>query len=193
MESYIKKKSKEISNNLRLSKILRKNLLTKSKNAIQYFEEDNNYIDYFIEIGVKPEIFKQDFLYESSINELNIKLKPEIISKFPDINKKSIIINNNNELISQVFPHGINIVKAKEKPDPIFFSIMSDNQLYNVIYRYKYISCLIIYESIVDYRKLYILYNEEIEKEEDKNLAYKHFYIPKCLCLVSVHPYINKY
>ena len=193
MESYIKKKSKEISNNLRLSKILRKNLLTKSKNTIQYFEEDNNYIDYFIEIGVKPELFKQDFLYESSINELNIKLKPEIISKFPDINKKSIIINNNNELISQVFPHGINIVEAKEKPDPIFFSIMSDNQLYNIIYRYKYISCLIIYESIVDYRKLYILYNEEIEKEEDKNLAYKHFYIPKCLCLVSVHPYINKF
>ena len=70
---------------------------------------------------------------------------------------------------------------------------MSDNQLYNVIYRYKYISCLIIYESIVDYRKLYILYNEEIEKEEDNNLAYKHFYIPKCLCLVSVHPYINKF
>ena len=81
--------------------------------------------------------FNQKFLYETSINELNIKLNPEIISKFPDINKKSIIIDN-NELINQVFPNGLNILEAKEKPDSIFFSIMSDNYLFNVTYRYKY-------------------------------------------------------
>ena len=106
MDSYIKRKSQEISNSLRLSKILRYNLIKKDKNIFQYKEDDNNYIDYFFEIGVKPEIFNQKFLYETSINELNIKLKPEIISKFPDINKKSIIIDN-NELINQVFPNGL--------------------------------------------------------------------------------------
>ena len=120
MDSYIKRKSKEISNSLRLSKILRKSLMKKEKKTFQFIDEDNNYIDYFLEIGVKPEIFNQKFLYEESINDLKIKLKPEIISKFPDINKKSIIIDN-NELINQVFPNGLNILEAKEKPDSIFF------------------------------------------------------------------------
>ena len=194
MDTYIKRKSKEISNTLRLSQILRKNLTIKSKTTIQNFDEDNNYIDYFFEIGINPEIFKQNFLYESSINELKSKLKPEIISKFPEINKKTIIVNN-TELISQVFPNGLNIIETKEKPDPIFFSIMSDNQLYNVIYRYKYISCLIIYESVADYRKLYNLYNkkEKALDDEEKDFIFNNFYIPKCLCFVSVHPYIDKF
>ena len=192
MESYIQRKSREISNNLRLTYILRKNLITKSKNTVQYFDEDNSYIDYFIEIGVKPEIFKNKFLFESSIEELKSKLKPEIISKYPEINKKSIIVDK-NELINQVFPHGLNLVETKEKPDPIFFAIMSDNQLYSVIYRYKYISCLIIYESIADYRKLLNIYNNEEKIEDDENNNnYNNIYLGKCLCLVSVHPCIDK-
>ena len=72
---------------------------------------------------------------------------------------------------------------------------MSDNQLYNVIYRYKYISCLIIYESVADYRKLYNLYNkkEKALDDEEKDFIFNNFYIPKCLCFVSVHPYIDKF
>ena len=193
MDFFSRRKSKEIFNNLRLSQISRKNFAIRSKNQAQNYKEDNNYIDYFIEIGIKPEIFKENFLYESPINELKSKLKPEIISQFPEINKKSIIVNN-NELINQVFPHGLNIIEIKEKPDPIFFSIMSDNQLYNVNYRYIYISCLIIYESIADYRKLFNLYNniEKTENEEEK-FNFSKIYIPKCLCLISVHPYIDKF
>ena len=30
----------------------------------KYFEEDNNFMDYFLEVGVKPEIFKNKHLYE---------------------------------------------------------------------------------------------------------------------------------
>ena len=195
MDSYIKRKSKEISNSLRLSKILRKSLMKKEKKTFQFIDDDNNYIDYFLEIGVKPEIFNQKFLYEESIDELKTKLKPEIISKFPDINKKSIIIDN-NELINQVFPNGLNILEAKEKPDSIFFSIMSDNHLFNVTYRYKYFACLMIYESICAYKKLYDIYNN-INKpgEQNKNCVYNYnnLYIPKCLCLASVHPCIDKY
>ena len=175
-------------------KMKKKNLTIKAKTTVQNFEEDNNYIDYFIEIGIKPEIFKESFLYESSINELRAKLKPEIISKYPESNKKSIIVDN-NELINQIFPNGLNIIETKGKPDPIFFSIiMSDNQLYNIIYRYKYISCLTIYESIADYRKLFYIYNENEKMEnEEKKFIFNNFYIPKCLCLVSVHPCIDKY
>ena len=190
MDSYIRRKSKEISNSLRLSKILRKNLIKKEKKPFQYIDDDNNYIDYFLEIGVKPEIFTQNFLYELSFNEIKLKLKPEIISKFPDINKKSIIVDN-NELINQVFPNGLNLIEAKEKPDPNFFAIMSDNYLFNVTYRYKYFACLIIYESIGDYKKLYNIYKNI--KDDDKNCIYNNFYIPKCLCLVSIHPCIDKF
>jgi hypothetical protein len=28
----------------------------------KFFENDNNYIDYFMEVGVKPEIFRNNFL-----------------------------------------------------------------------------------------------------------------------------------
>lgn len=191
MESYIKRKSREITNSIKLNQLLRKNLSSKRRDSTQILEEDNNYIDYFIEIGVKPEIFKEKFLYESSINELTSKLKLEIISKFPENNKKSIIIDDN--IISQVFPHGLNIVKINEKPDPVFYSIISDNHLYSSIYKYKYYSCLIIYESIGDYKKLYNIYYNKEKDENEINYIYNQFYIPKCLCIVSVHPCIDKH
>ena len=30
----------------------------------KYFGEDNNFIDYFMEVGVEPKIFKDETLYE---------------------------------------------------------------------------------------------------------------------------------
>ena len=158
-------------------------------NDEKLFEDDNNYIDYFLEIGVKPEIFKENFLYTSSLNDLNQKLNPQIISKFPYLNKNSIIINN--KIIDKIFSNGFKVIETKNKPDPSFYAIMSDNHLYSVKYKYKYLSCLKIYESIGEYRKLY---NKYFNKEEiDTSNNFNDFYIPKCLCFVSVHPYIDKY
>ena len=52
-----------------------------------------NFVDYFLTIGVKPEIFLNQWLYDSSIEELNSiykeKLMPEIINKFPSFEKKN--------------------------------------------------------------------------------------------------------
>ena len=163
----------------------------KIKDEIQIFDEDNNYIDYFIEIGIQPEIFKQEILYNaSSLNVLDEELIPEIICKFPEFNKKKIIINNS--IIDQVFPHEFKTVEAKNRPEPNFFAIMSDNQLYSVEYKYKYLSCLIIYESIDEYRKIYNKYYNKKNNEND-NGFYKNIYIPKCLCIVSVFPCIDKH
>ena len=190
MDSALKLKSTEISYTPRISQYRKRENSIRTKNETKFFDEDNNYIDYFIEIGVKPGIFKEEYLFNfSSSNEINDKLKPQIISKFPDSNKKSIIVND--IIISQIFPNGIKVIEANDKPDPYSFAIMSDNQLYSIDYKYKYISCLMIYESLADYRKLYNkYYNNDNSIDIDK---YKNIYIPKCLCICSVHPCIDKF
>ena len=124
-----------------------------SETEKKYFEEDNNFIDYFVEVGVKPEIFKNNYLYTSeSIEDINSKIVPQIITKFPKIDKKYIVIEST--LIQQIFPHGFNAVEAEAKPDPEFYSIILDNQLYSATYTHKYFACLLIYESIKNYEKL---------------------------------------
>ena len=153
-DSILNLKSSEINYTYKLSKPEQKENSSRTKEESKFFDEDNNYMDYFIEIGIKPEMFKEEFLYKfSSSNELNEKLKPQIISKFPEINKKSLVINE--KIINHIFPNGFKAIEANSKPDPDFFAVMLDNQLYSVKYKYKYLSCLIIYENINDYRKLY--------------------------------------
>ena len=172
----------------------------------RYFEDDNNFIDYFLEIGVKPEIFKNRTLYESDDPEdINQHLVPQIITKFPNFDKKHIVIENS--MIHQIFPQGFSIVESTIKPSPTFYCLILDNQLYSAIYTRKYLACLVIYESIEQYKKLYdifqssnndkflsIIKNMTINRKETIiSEKYKNFYIPKCLCLVSVHPYIDKF
>ena len=173
-----------------------------------YFQEDdNNFIDYFIEVGVKPEIFKNKILYESEKKEeINQVLIPQIITKFPNFDKKNIVVEN--AIINQIFPKGFKLLESDKKPIPNFYCLILDNQLYSAIYTRKYLSCLIIYESIEQYKKIYDKFQLDDEKfmnvmrneisktaseKDEKKKIYKNYYIPKCLCFVSVHPYINKY
>jgi len=124
-----------------------------SETQKKYFEEDNNFIDYFVEVGVKPEMFKNNYFYDSeSINDINDKIVPQIITKFPRIGKKYIVIEST--LIQQIFPHGFNAVEVEEKPDPEFYLIILDNQMFSAKYTHKYFACLLIYENINDYDKL---------------------------------------
>ena len=191
MYTPVKLKSNEIAFNYRQSRHSKRERMNsiRTKEEIKFFDEDNNLIDYFIEIGINPSICKEDFLYNSSLNEINKKLIPQIISKFPETNKKSMVINN--KIINHIFPNGFKAIESPNKPEPYFFAIMLDNQLYSVIYKYKYLACYIIYESISDYR---ILYNKYYNKEDtNENNNYNNIYIPKCLCIASVHPSIDKY
>ena len=177
-----------------------------SETEKKYFEEDNNFIDYFVEVGVKPEIFKNNYLYDSeSINDINDKIVPQIITKFPRIDKKYIVIEST--LIQQIFPHGFNAVEVEEKPDPEFYSIILDNQMFSAKYTHKYFACLLIYENIKDYAKLNekskmsdslfkTIINSKSKKEikiHENEKKYKNYYIPKCLAIVSVHPTFNKF
>ena len=45
----------------------------------RFFDDDNNLIDYFLEVGVNPEIFKNKTLYLSDPEEINQILIPQII------------------------------------------------------------------------------------------------------------------
>ena len=172
----------------------------------RFFDDDNNYIDYFIEVGVKPEIFKNKALYLSdNPDEINQILIPQIITKFPNFDKKLVVVENS--MIQQIFPHGFKLVESNRKPIPNFYCLVLDNQLYSAIYTRKYLACLVIYESIENYKKLYDRYQKEDEKfssiiniininkisVDTGSERYKNYYIPKCLCLVSVHPYIEKF
>ena len=178
----------------------------------KFFEDDNNYIDYFMEVGVKPEIFKYNFLYEAKTKEeISENLIPQILCKFPVSDKRNIVVEN--VMVNQIFPQGFKVIESKTKPKPDFYCVVLDNQLYSAIYTRKYLSCLIIYESLETYSKL----NDKFKLEDNKIMIMlrstmkmtrpkemsidqninkdllKKWYIPKCLCIVSVHPYINKY
>jgi len=183
----------------------------------KFFEDDNNYIDYFMEIGVKPEIFKFNFLYEANTpEEISENLTPQIICKFPISDKRNVVIEN--VMVNQVFPKGFKVIESVTQPTPDFYCVVLDNQLYSATYTRKYLACLVIYESIDEYKKLFEKFKFEDNKfmlvlrstmrttrpkgmsiDTDNNQTNNHnekikkWYIPKCLCIVSVHHYITKY
>ncbi len=152
------------------------------------FDGNNIFIDYFLEIGIKPEIFNDENIFNKNLDELNEIIKPEILCKFPNIDKKRIQINN--EIIKNIFPNGYKLISSNEKPNKINFSLILDNRFYSAINTYKFITCAIIYEDINQYKEIYNLQKENkinIENKENK----ENIYIPKCLCFVSIHPYFN--
>ena len=149
------------------------------------FDGNNIFINYFLEIGIKPEIFKNGDLFNKTIDELNEIIKPEIICKFPNIDQK--IIQINNEIINHIFPNGYKIIKSLEKPNQINFSLILDNRFYNIIYPNKYFTCSIIYENLNQYKELYNYQNQNINNENNSNE--EKIFIPKCICFVSKHPY----
>ena len=197
--------------------------LTKNEITVEsekkFFEDDNNYIDYFMEIGVKPDIFKFNFLYEANTpEEISDNLTPQIICKFPISDKRNVVIEN--VMVNQVFPKGFKVIESEVHPEPEFYCVVLDNQLYSAIYTRKYLACLVIYESLDKYKKLYEKFkyednkfmlvlrstmrtsrpktmsinNDDISNDNNvNNEKLKKWYIPKCLCIVSVHDYITKY
>ncbi len=129
----------------------------------KFFEEDNNFIDYFMEIGAKPDIFKFNFLYEAKTpDEISENLIPQIICKFPISDKRNIVIEN--VMVNQIFPQGFKILESEKKPKPVFYCVILDNQLYSAIYTRKYLACLVIYESIESYQQL----NEKYKLQDNK-------------------------
>ena len=173
---------------------------TQNENSIngveKFFTNDNNYIEYFFEVGIRPEIFKdKEITPQISLEKLNSKLKPELLCKFPYFDKESISIDSS--IVDFVFPKQFKAIISNKKVDCEFFSIMLDKPFHSKDdNRYKYVGCLIIYESLNSYKKLYDSYMEDefLEKDISKTKEeFKDIYIPKALCLMSFYPNINKF
>ena len=120
------------------------------QNLIEELNIANNLLDYFLVIGVSPEILLQNWLYTSTVDELNSKykkeLEPKIISYFPPITKRTISFDES--IINHCFPNGYKIIEENDKPKQKLFSFILDNNFYNLNYPKKYLSCLVFYESI---------------------------------------------
>ena len=178
------------------------------KNFQQIKEELNkasNFIDYFLIIGVEPNIFKNDWLFNSSLEELNKReeLKPKIISYFPPFEKVTIAFDDS--IIMHCFPNGYSLIKSENKPNYKLFSFILDNNYYNLNYPQKYLTCLLFYEGISQYKELYYMSNH-LEKELKINSLSKkntdkfcdnakdgEIFIPKCLMVMSLYPFFSEF
>ena len=218
-------------------------------------ESANNLIDYFLVCGVSPNICKEKYLYDilnkNYIENLKAKLKPTILSKFPDFDLSIDTIDD--EIINYCFPKGFIPQNLYNGIAPKSYSIILDNNLFSSEHPQKYLTCLLFYEKVSEYKKLQLFIENRnptpgdylddderetlsstIEKREmglslesfdnsdsretvqnnsslmtalynmdnDNSLhrcnnlktkggKLKYFFIPKCLCIVSIHPYIK--
>ena len=154
IDSYFNKKSKKTKKNLENDK--------EYKQLKEDLDKANNFIDYFLVIGLSPESFFDDKIYECDLEELKVKykdiLQPKVISYFPKFDKTTIAFDDS--IISHCFPNGFNIIKSNKKPKTEIFSFILDNNYFNLEYPQKYLSCLVCYESINRYKTL----NEEYKK-----------------------------
>ena len=135
-----------------------KNYFQQKAEIKQELSSSKKFIEYFFIIGLDPKISLENYLYNSSIEDLkNIfskELKPQIITKFPPINKS--YINIDDTLSELCFPDGFKIEKYEVQPEPEILKFLLGNYFYSIEFPLKYITCLKIYESLDQYQSLQI-------------------------------------
>ena len=172
------------------------------KDIKEKLDKGNNFIDYFLIIGLEPNIYKKDWLFKEDLKTINEKHKeeitPKIISSFPYFEKSTIAYDDS--ILIHCFPNGYKLIKSKTKPKQNVFSFILDNNYYNLNYPQKYLTCLICYESIAEYKVL-----SEIEKDPNFDINNKEkkdfkssikepdLYIPKCLLIMSLYPHFGEF
>ena len=175
---------------------------TDYKEIKEKLDKGNNFIDYFLIIGLEPDIYKNDWFFNEDLESMKEKYKeeitPKIISSFPNFQKSTIAFDDS--ILIHCFPNKYELMKSKTKPKQKLFSFILDNNYYNLNYPQKYLTCLICYESIVQYKIL-----SEIDKNPDidlksmdrKNITSSikdpEIYIPKCLLIMSLYPYFGEF
>ena len=182
-------------------------------------DKANNFIDYFLVVGLSPKIFMEKWLYNSDVDYLNEKFKdnfqPKVISSFPNYEKHTIAFDDS--VISHCFPNGFKAIISSEQPKTKVFSFILDNNYFNLNFPQKYLTCLICYENILKYKKLYDAYkqykkedkkeneikeifdkinnniNNEFDESKENNEINSNIYIPKCLMVMSLYPYFAEF
>jgi hypothetical protein len=172
-------------------------------------DKANNLVDYFLILGLEPNIFLNDWLYENDLDKLNElykdKLQPKILSSFPCFEKHTIAFDDS--ILSHCFPDGFELVSSLYKPQPKLFSFILDNNYFNLNYPQKYLTCFLFYENISGYRALYEQNKILSTKDEDptsynfvpdistiiQDVKNRNIYIPKCLLIMSLHPFFGEF
>ena len=158
----------------------------------QELDKGYNFIDYFLVIGLEPEIYKNKWLYEEEyetmIENHKDEIKPKIISSFPFFEKSTISFDES--ILSHCFPHGYQLIKNFNPPKTKVFSFILDNNYYNINYPQKFLSCLVCYENVSEYKKLY---DEKNKNNNIKEIKDPFIYIPKCLLLMSLYPFFGEF
>ena len=172
-------------------------------------DKANNLIDYFLILGLEPNIFMNKWLYENNADILNKvykdKLQPKILSSFPCFEKHTIAFDDS--ILTHCFPYGFELISSQSKPKSKLFSFILDNNYFNLNYPQKYLTCLLFYENIAGYRLLYEQNQKLSEKFDDtdaynivpemsdviKNIKNKNIYVPKCLLIMSLYPYFSEF
>ena len=124
--------------------------------------------EYFIIIGVDPKVCLKEYLYNTSINDLNEyyskeDFRPKILSKFPPINKQ--YINIDASIMDIVFQDGFKLEKFYSQPKPIVQHYLLDNSFYSINYPLKYVTCLKIYENLEKYLLLKNEINDKLSQD----------------------------
>ena len=134
-------------------------------------DKGNNFIEYFLTVGLDPSIALNSWLYEKELDELNSEfieqIKPKIISYFPPFQKHTTSFDES--IILHCFPKGFKLIESFTfPPQNEIFSFILDNNFYCMNYPQKYVTCLIIYENIMKYHKLY--YDDKILNSDENNI-----------------------
>jgi len=172
-------------------------------------DKANNLVDYFLILGLEPNIFLNDWLFENDLDKINElykdKLQPKILSSFPCFEKHTIAFDDS--ILSHCFPDGFQLISSNYKPEPKLFSFILDNNYFNLNYPQKYLTCYLFYENIVGYRALYEQNKILSAKGEDpssynfvpdissfiQDIKNRNIYIPKCLLIMSLHPFFGEF
>ena len=147
-----------ISPNLKACKKLGKKNYQYIAELKQELSTPKKFLEYFFIIGLDPKMSIEEYLYNSSLEDLNNfylkSLKPEIITKFPPINKSYINIDDN--LTELCFPDGFKLEKYGFQPQPEPFKFLLGNYFYSIEHPLKYVTCLKFYENLEKYKKIHI-------------------------------------
>ena len=150
------------------------------KELKQDLSEAKKFIEYFFIIGLDPKISLEEFLFDSSFEDLrnyySKELRPGFIAKFPPIAKSYINIDEN--LSDLCFPDGFKIEKYEVQPEPDLLKFLLGNYFYSIDFPLKYITCLKIYENLEQYQKLQLKLRKNFGKsafnlrKSSKNIIY---------------------
>ena len=137
----------------------------------EQLETGNNLVDYFFICGVPPSLCTNELLYKVSSEEnkdfLKNILKPKILCRFPEFNKNNYEVGE--EIIDYCFPDGFDLIEnISSIPNRKIFSIILDNNHSSQEYPQKYLTCILFYEKLYQYKKL-AQQIEKIEKNKEYN------------------------